>query len=351
MAIKLGTMMVQAGLISLDQLDEALKYQVIFGGKLGTNLIEMGLADEEDIARVLSDKLQVPSISSEQLLDVRRDVIALISKEIAAKYRVVPVALERKRLSLAIQDPSDLPAVDEIAFATGYAIKPLVAPEVSLVLALEKHYGINRDLRYISVIRQLEKKNKTRGPSLQAKSSAPIETTSGDPEAWRESVSHFSIDAISSSLAEVRERDEIASLVLDYAALEFAHAALFLVRKGSICGWQAFAEGRQCDDFPHFSLSLDEPSVLRTVVETRSFYMGQPAPDAANAQMFDALGERPGSTVLLVPIIKHERTICILYVSGPATILSGHFFDLQKLLQKASLAFDMLILRNKILMT
>ncbi|MGE4344930.1 MAG: hypothetical protein AB7F20_11740, partial [Geoalkalibacter sp.] len=60
MAIKLGTMLVQEGVISLQQLDEALKYQTIFGGRLGTNLIEMGLAEEEDIARVLSEKLRVP---------------------------------------------------------------------------------------------------------------------------------------------------------------------------------------------------------------------------------------------------------------------------------------------------
>lgn len=350
MAIKLGTMLVQAGLISLGQLDEALKNQVIFGGKLGTNLIEMGLVGEEDIARLLSEKLRVPSIGSEQLIDVPKEITGLISKETAARYRAIPIGLERKRLSLAMQDPSDLLAVDELAFVTDYAIKPLVAPEVSLVLALEKHYGIRRDTRYIPVIRQIEnRKRAVRAKKPKNERDATIYPA--DSDLWRESVAHFSIDALSSSLAEVRDRDEIAQLILDYISADFRHSGLFLVRDGHIMGWRAVARGHLRQDFAHLSLSADEPSTLAGVVESRNFYMGAPGTQPADKKILTALGDPAPETVLFVPLVKRERVVCTLYVSGSASILSGYFFELQKVLQKTSLAFDMLILRNKILMT
>ncbi|MEJ2700199.1 MAG: hypothetical protein P8Z70_11145, partial [Desulfuromonadales bacterium] len=154
MALKLGEMLIREGLLTSAQLEEALKYQVIFGGKLGTNLIEMGLVEENALARVLSRKLGVPCAEESELMKIPSEVIKLIPKDIAAKYKVIPLRLENRRLTLVMADPDDLKAIDEIAFRTGFLVRPALTPEVRLVLALEKYYEIPRGIRYINAAKK-----------------------------------------------------------------------------------------------------------------------------------------------------------------------------------------------------
>ncbi|HEY5514224.1 MAG TPA: hypothetical protein VIK40_11330, partial [Geomonas sp.] len=110
--MKLGELLIQAGKITPAQLEEALKEQAIFGGKFGTNLIEMGYLDEHDLAHFLSKKTGLPHASPELLMNIPPQVIRLIPEDAARKYRVVPVALNNRRLSLAMSDPSDFAAID-----------------------------------------------------------------------------------------------------------------------------------------------------------------------------------------------------------------------------------------------
>ncbi|KIH76479.1 Type II secretion system (T2SS), protein E, N-terminal domain [Geoalkalibacter ferrihydriticus] len=351
MAIKLGTLLVQTGLITLNELDEALKFQTIFGGKLGTNLIEMGLVEEEDVARLLSRKLHVPYTSSEQLLEIPAGTINLMTVELADKYKVVPFHQEKKRLHLVMMDPGDLRAVDEIGFITGLAIRPMVAPEVSLVLALEKHYGIERDKRYIPVIKQVLKRKGRLKKDGQETSGPVPDIKREDSRRWRESVARHSIDHLSSALADVKDRNAIAALVMEYVGRFFEKTALFLVREQSFSGWQAHVHEKPAAGFEKFAIPLDQPSVLQTVVQTRSFYLGTPPDSPANNQIRQALQVKLPETTLLIPIVKQNRVVCILYVSDNSPELKDAFFDLQKVVQKASLALDILILRNKILMT
>ena len=154
MALKLGEMLIREGLLTSAQLEEALKYQVIFGGKLGTNLIEMGLVEENALARVLSRKLGVPCAEESELMRIPPEVIKLIPKDIAARYKVIPLRLENRRLTLVMADPTDLKAIDEIAFRTGFLVRPALTPEVRLILALEKYYDIERGIRYINAAKK-----------------------------------------------------------------------------------------------------------------------------------------------------------------------------------------------------
>ena len=151
MAQKIGELLVSEGLLTRKQLDEALKSQVIFGGRLGTNLVEMGIIEEQDLLRTLSKQLEIPFVSSEQLMAVPAEAIKLIPKEMAEEYKIVPLSLEKKRLTAAMADPSDLAAIDAISFITGYIILPVVCSELRLMLALEQYYGIKREVRYIQL--------------------------------------------------------------------------------------------------------------------------------------------------------------------------------------------------------
>src|SRR6056297_1395305 len=166
-AMKLGELLVQEGVITPHQLEEALKYQVIFGGKLGTNLIELDFVREDDIAKTLSRMLRVPLVSGEQLQNIPEDVIKLIPRDIAEQYQVIPLSLEHRKLTLVMANPSDLKAIDEIAFRTGFIVRPAVAAEVRLILALEKYYHSPREIRYVQVSKKVE--NDMRGESSPAR--------------------------------------------------------------------------------------------------------------------------------------------------------------------------------------
>ena len=140
MAVKLGEMLIKAGLLTPQKLEEVLEYQKTHGGKLGLNLINLGIVKEVEITRVLSQQYGVPSIS---LAEVKIDdtVVKLIPSEVAQKYLIMPVKRAGATLTIAMVDPTNVFAMDDIKFMTGYNVEPVVASEMSIKEAIDRYYG------------------------------------------------------------------------------------------------------------------------------------------------------------------------------------------------------------------
>jgi len=136
---KLGDMLKDAGILDELQLQTALAHQREWGGKLGAILIERDFVKEEQLARVISDKLRIPYVNLFEP-EVPEAVIKLIKPEIAKRYHVVPVKKEGVALVLAMLDPLDIEAMDEIRFITGLSIKPSLALESEIKDAIRKYY-------------------------------------------------------------------------------------------------------------------------------------------------------------------------------------------------------------------
>jgi hypothetical protein len=136
---KLGDMLKEAGLIDDFQLQSALSHQRNWGGKLGSILIELEFVREEDLARVMSDILRIPYINLFEPA-IPEAVIKLIKGDIAKKHHVVPVKKEGSSLILAMFDPLDIEAMDEIRFITGLTIKPSLAMGSEIKDAIRKYY-------------------------------------------------------------------------------------------------------------------------------------------------------------------------------------------------------------------
>jgi type IV pilus assembly protein PilB len=136
---KLGDMLKDAGLIDDFQLQSALSHQRNWGGKLGSILIELEFIHEEDLARVIAEKLRIPYIN---LFDpeIPEAITKLIKPDIAKKYHVVPAKREGGALVLAMSDPLDIKAIDDIRFITGLNIKPNLALESEIRDAIKKYY-------------------------------------------------------------------------------------------------------------------------------------------------------------------------------------------------------------------
>src|SRR5437762_2966211 len=146
MAVKLGEMLIKAGLLTPQKLQEALEYQKTNGGKLGLNLVKLGFVKEEDITRVLSQQYGVPAINLTKV-EVDDTVVKLIPSEVAQKYLIMPVSRTGATLTIAMVDPTNVFAMDDIKFMTGYNVEPVVASETSLEDAIEKYYGSTRSLQ------------------------------------------------------------------------------------------------------------------------------------------------------------------------------------------------------------
>jgi hypothetical protein len=151
MVLRIGEAMVGEGIITNEQLAKALERQIIFGGRLGTNLVEMGLINEEGLAKFLSKALRVPYAEPAFFEEVGQDVLDSISRELVEKHTAFPIKKERNRLHLAMKDPNDIAVVDELRFVVGLDIRPYIASEMRIAFAMEKYYGVKRDIRYVAV--------------------------------------------------------------------------------------------------------------------------------------------------------------------------------------------------------
>src|SRR5271154_1646711 len=140
MSSRLGEILVKDSLISADQLKQALEHQKKNGGRLGTCLVKLGLVSDDDITAVLSRQYGVPSINL-KFYEVDPAVIKLVPQETAIRYQIVPLSRVGSTLTIAMTDPTNVFAMDDIKFMTGFNVEPVVASETAIAEAIAKFYG------------------------------------------------------------------------------------------------------------------------------------------------------------------------------------------------------------------
>ena len=145
MAVKLGELLLKAKLITQEQLDAALKSQREEGGKIGEALVRVGAVTENDITETLSQQFGVPSIDLASF-EIDPAVVKIVPADVARKYGVLPVNKTGATLTIAMGDPTNVFAMDDIKFMTGYNVEPVVASEVALRKAIDRHYGTPRSV-------------------------------------------------------------------------------------------------------------------------------------------------------------------------------------------------------------
>jgi type IV pilus assembly protein PilB len=155
MSVRLGELLTKASLISPDQLKEALKLQKETGGKLGETLIKLGFVAEEDITECLSQQFGVPSINLAHF-EIDSSVIKLIPPDVARKYNILPVNKTGATVTIAMADPTNVFAMDDIKFMTGYNVEPVVASELGIKAAIDKYYGTTSSLELKKVMEDLQ---------------------------------------------------------------------------------------------------------------------------------------------------------------------------------------------------
>jgi hypothetical protein len=146
---RLGEILVEMGACTAARVREALQRQVLFGGRLGTNLLDIPALGEEVLARGLERQHGTRVLFGD--LRPQREALALLRPDLVDRLEIVPYQLSSRRLSVLCCDPRELAKLDEVAFATGKVVEPIVVPEARLWVLLRLHYGVERQLRGIEM--------------------------------------------------------------------------------------------------------------------------------------------------------------------------------------------------------
>ncbi len=150
MSAKLGEILVRENLISPQHLREALDYQREHGGRLGFNLVKLGLVSDDMITAVLSRQYGIPSVNLD-LFQIDEAVLRLIPQEVAQKHSVLPLSRVGATLTLAMVDPTNVFAMDDVKFMTGLNVEPVVVAEASIQHAIAKYYGTSKEIELSTV--------------------------------------------------------------------------------------------------------------------------------------------------------------------------------------------------------
>lgn len=148
---RLGELLVQNSVINLAQLSQAQEDQKKNGGRLGTALTKLGFIKENDLVGFLSKQYKVPSINLADF-EIDPEVIKLIPQEVAEKHMLIPVNRAGASLIIAMADPSNIFAIDDVKFLTGLNVEVVVAPEPQIKKAVEKFYSPSGDVKYEDVM-------------------------------------------------------------------------------------------------------------------------------------------------------------------------------------------------------
>lgn len=315
--MKLGEALVKEALITRQQLELALKRQTQFGGKIGTNLIESGFIEEEDLSKFLSTYFKVPSVKANQVNAIPEEVINTVSKEIIEKYRILPFKKERNRLHIAVLNPKDIKAIDELRFITGYDVIPYAITELRLIYTLEKYYGIKRDIRFISLTDRF--------------------TTENVKE-------DISIDNIKKAFTDVKDTEDVAGILLNEIFKIAPRIAIFTVKGEKLIGWKARGL-----DIKNFVISENESPIFAEVLRTKTNYRGPIINIKQNESLIKILSGTP-QDVLILPIAIREKVIAIVYIdNGNNAVLNANVGYISMLTSMAAIAFEILILKKRIL--
>jgi type II secretion system (T2SS) protein E len=364
---RLGDMLIAEDLITSEQLDQAVQCQVLFGGRLGINLLELGFIAEDQLRDLLEKKYGVDSIVREDFLDIPEKIINLLSRDKAEKHKAIPVKVTDDSLVIAMLDPLLESAIRDLTKSTGKSVRTCIALELDIYWALEKYYAVKRDARLINLDHWLEHQRNEKKTVQRVKEESPhsepllpdlgsITSIEGVPkdlsDFWdrvgRSGHPEHLLPRVFHDLEMAETRDEIAQIILDFSALSFKRSMLFVVNEDMLFGWDARGENVDNRVALAVMIPLSRRSMFKTVVETGAYFLG-PVPNSAISRRFiSALGTDRPKTVVLLPILISGKAISILYADmGDGARVKVLLPPVQRVLSKAGHAFERLILKEK----
>lgn len=322
---RIGEILVQMKACTARELQAALQTQSIFGGRLGTNLLELGIVDERQLAVALSQAHGLPCLADDDEPDA--EAVAAIPAELVERFGVVPIRGDDRHLRVAMLDPRNLASLDDLAFATGRTIEPVVAPEARLWALMRRHYGIEKNLRGLAVEDDLE--------------SAPgREVALGrDQDERTRAISH----AEALRLVDLIEDPVVLSALLVRGAASSVGRAVFLkAHADRAVAW--LGSGRLLDrDVRGAEVPLGGADLFSSAHALRAPVLAPVVASAGIARFFDALDGPLPMNAYVAPVLLRGRAVALLYADlGPGGTLREEATNLLALTTAVNRRFETL---------
>ena len=152
--LRLGELLLKSGRVTADHIQQALAMQKEHGGRIGTNLVKLGVLDEPQLVQALSQHFGVPSVALDGI-KLDDSIIKIIPADVARKYTILPIAKQGAKVTIAMLDPTNVFAMDDIKFMTGYNVEPVVASEAALRASIDRYYGSTHAIELKKVMEEV----------------------------------------------------------------------------------------------------------------------------------------------------------------------------------------------------
>jgi hypothetical protein len=361
--------LIEHGWVTSAQIDEAQRTKGFFGGRLESHLLKLGYVSEGSLGEALTEISGAPFATWELLRAPTPAALEAVPVALVEKLRVCPFRLEDGRLSVACLAPRDAVAIREIEIVTGYVVEPWITIESRLYQALTRHFRLRFEgTKGIALLtdpgdaprarpRRVEDGATDRPPvALEVGLDGhPLDAEISVDDYLRtrldtdEAAQPGTIEALDAALASARDRNELAEALFAFCSTRSSRTGLFAVGKDAIRGIAGRGRAFADEGLLKLSVSAGSGTLFDTALESRDFYFGAVPALPANRDLYAALGGTLPASVMLLPIAVKERVVALLYLDGDDGSLPQPDIPLmRRVAVKAGLAFEMLILRNKL---
>lgn len=365
---RLGEILINKGAVSPDGLRAALEACRRHGGRLGTWLVRLGLVNEASLLEALAEQTGCPPALTLDLATAPADIRGLIPAAVAKRNMMVAFARQGRNLSVAMLHPNDLVAIDEISSITGLVVRPHVATEAALAAAMaiplttpgedaaapppgppratvrEWRQFWRMESNTQELLRALDTPALPASAALAA--SFPFLTAIGPEPA---SAGDGTMESLTESLASARQRDQVATLVLDHLAPHAGRVALFSLHQGKIMGWAVRGGESVDEDFHTLMLPLDRPSVFLNLVRGVDLHVGPLGGGEGNQVLLEALGPPTPVDAVVAPVRVRGKPVAFIWLDhGEQSVAGVSVETVQQVARTTGLALEILVLQQKI---
>lgn len=349
--MRLGTRLLRDGVIGLSELEAALRAQVLYGGRLGTNLVELGFLDIDTLGRYVALTAGAPEATRDCFEAAPADAIERFGAEAAGEliaFPLGPAPGNPSAVALAVTDADTPGRSAAIEARLGQPVVLYAAPEMRLFFYLEKHYGIERPIRFVRPSSPPRQQGKVERRRVQG---APP-TVRVEPRRSRGSKIHALRPAARAAIVEridaATHRDPIIDAVLELAPGRFDVLIALLVRDSRAMGWRSYSAhvGATHAAVEQLSLPLGAASGLKLAHASGEPYFGPPTspPRPIEEALWSATATPdPPAEILVVPVTLEERIVHLLYAHRARGIVAEARHDLEAVASRTAAAYLRLI--------
>ena len=348
---RLAQILVDDAVISATVLENALQRQVILGGSLDTNLLELGAASETALTAALGRAGAGPTAGRAEIEAIAPHLPQLFPLVFAETYHLVPERLVGETLSVLIGMPLEPQLRTLVAERLHLQLAPIYCCEVRLHYAMHRLYGAELLPRYRTLLAKLDPVDapppKPEAPSERVLSWGVATSRIAAPRGADGRLTGRDVRSMVARLDAATDRDAIVEVLLGFALAAFDFAALFLVQGDYVHGWRG-TDAAATQRIAQISVPLSHPSVFQTLYATGGHYLGPLPQNSANQQLLSALGRPPPRVACLAPILVGGRMAALLYAdNGAHSVATKRVAALLILLHRAGLGLEQLIHRRK----